>query len=199
MSLSARLEAVAALCPAAPVVVDVGADHGRLAAAVGAIAVERMPHRRGPARARWVVCDGLRAFRAVDVALVAGMGARRIASILAGPCQVRRAAVVQAPDDPGWLRTWAAAHGWRIDAELLTLERDRYYETVRLVPGVETADTDALWVGPRLVTGDHPLREQWLERHIDHIQGVLAAIGSAAPARSAELERRLRRLESWRR
>ena len=43
--ISERIRLLAELCPKIQPIVDIGADHGQVARATGAIAVERMPHR----------------------------------------------------------------------------------------------------------------------------------------------------------
>lgn len=183
---SARHAAIAALVPPAALVVDVGADHGEVAHIVGAIAVERRPHRAGAASVPWVIADGLRPFRHVPVAILAGMGARTIARILvAGPTPDVVVAHVQ--DDPGWLRVWLASHGWRLDAETLAVEGERIVEILRAVPGEESASGPALRQGPRLLEGHHPLREAWLEARIAQVMAVQAAVGHAHLARAEQL------------
>src|SRR5690606_9372760 len=134
----ARREALARLVPPAPLIVDVGADHGHVAHRVGAVATERRPHRAGRGDVPWVVADGLAPFRHVPVAVIAGMGAQTIEGILTrGPRP--DVLVAHAADDPPRLRAWLAAHGWRIDAEALAPEGNRWAEVLRAVPGVEPA------------------------------------------------------------
>ena len=182
--MTERMRALVALCPGG-LVVDVGADHGHVAHALGAIAVERMPHRAGRADVRWVIADGLSAFREVPVAVVAGMGARLIASIVErGPRP--GVLVCHAPDDPAWLRGWLATHGWRIDAELLAEDKRRFAEVIRAVPGTEPATGLVLELGPRLLEGDHPLRSAWLEDRIAYWQGLADRTARVAPAIAAE-------------
>ncbi len=192
--MTPRHEAIVSLVPKArdenEFRVDVGADHGWVARQLGAFAVERLPHRRaGPGQ--WVIADGLSAFADVDLAVIAGMGARRIAKILDGPCRPR--VVIAAPqDDPPWLRTWLAARGWRIDAEAVAPEAGGYAEILRLVDGVETASGVTLRLGPRLL--DLTNREQlelrvlWAEHRAvgcDRIAG-LAPPGSPAYTEAKE-------------
>lgn len=176
-----RLEAIVALARGGGFVVDVGADHGRVAAALGAVAVERMPHRVAGTdpTVRWVVADGLTAFRRVDGAVLAGMGARRIAAILgAGP---RPGWIVaHADDEPGWLRGWLAANGWAIDDEDLVFEKGRFHMLLRAAAGHERADDDALAIGPRLMERRHPLLPAWLA----HERAIL--LHQAAAARPSD-------------
>ena len=185
----ARRRVILDLVPRGRHVIDVGADHGHVAAALGAIATERMPHRRGRTDVRWVVADGLAPFRTVDVAVIAGMGAATIEGILTrGPRPA--VAVLHPPDDPQRLRVWLAANGWCIDAEALAPEGNRFAEVVRAVPGVETATGLTLAYGPRLLAGSDPWLVPHLTHHAEWNEGLAAQVGDKAPAvRDAALER----------
>ncbi|MEM6929586.1 MAG: tRNA (adenine(22)-N(1))-methyltransferase TrmK [Myxococcota bacterium] len=151
--------------------VDVGADHGRIAERIGAIATERMPHRRSTAAVSWVIADGLRAFARVDGAVIAGMGARTIARILTeGPTPGW--AVLHAQDDPVALRHWLADHGFAIEAEGLAEEAGRFAEICRVRPGTEPASGRWLSFGPCLLRDGHPL----LLRHLEELRAYYAAL-----------------------
>lgn len=155
-------------------IVDVGADHGHVAHALGAIATERRAHRRGRPDVPWVVADGLAPFREVPVAIIAGMGAMRIAGILdRGPRP--QVLIAHAQDDPPTLRRYLASHGWRIDAEALAPEGNRYAEVIRAVPGEETATGVELDLGPRLVHTEDP----WLVPHLEHTRRYWSTIAEA--------------------
>lgn len=183
-----------ALCPRAPgwVVVDVGADHGHVAHALGAIAVERAPNRIGRRDVPWVVCDGLAAFRGVDVAVVAGMGARTIAGILARGPRPTRAAVVHAADDPQLLRITLAGQGWRIDAERLAREGRRIVEVMRIVPGDEPSRGLSLRFGPRLLADGDPLLAEHLAAEHRRCAAVADRTAGRDPERHAEYASRAR-------
>ncbi len=184
MSGNARLQAILALCPRDRLVIDVGADHGKVAAALGGIATERALRPGRHPGAPWVVADGLKPFRAVPAAVIAGMGALRILRILdAGPRP--EVAVLHAPDDPPALRCGLARAGWRIDAERLAPEAGRWAEVIRATPGAEPAEGLWLHYGPRLLAGDDP----HLRAHLQHLRrwadGLASRTRDAAPARSA--------------
>ncbi len=154
-------EALAELGPD-PVVVDVGCDHGHVAAELGAIGVERR-RQRLPRRddVPLVVADGLRPFRRVDLAVITGMGAETILGVLdAGPRPT--VAVVHTPERAWALRMGLAARGYRIDAEALAPEARGYAEVTRVTLGEETATGLHLAFGPKLL--DDPL----LLAHITH-------------------------------
>lgn len=182
---AARRRVIAALCPRGGVIVDVGADHGHVAAEVGAIATERHPRRVGRRDVPWVVADGLQPFGQVDVAIIAGMGARTIARILErGPRP--SVVVLHAPDDPPVLRVWLASAGWRIDAEALAPEAGRHAEVVRAVPGREQAEGLWLELGPRLLEGDDP----HLRAHLTHLRRWWSGLAVSTRARAPETHAR---------
>jgi len=191
----ARRRLIVSLVPRGRLVVDVGADHGHVAHALGAIATERQPHRRGRPDVRWVVADGLAPFRHVPVAVITGMGARTIAGILdRGPRP--DVLVAHCPDDPSTLRRYLAAKGWRIDAEGLARENKRFAEVLRAVPGTETATGLTLEHGPRLLEGDDPLLRPWLEHERSHWHAIARATRQRAPEAHAEATRHARFLQA---
>ena len=186
----ARRELLVAMCPSAEFIVDVGADHGHVAHAVGAIATERAPNRAGRGDVPWVIADGLKPFRRVPCAIIAGMGAETIARILQdGPRP--DVAVLHAQDDPPRLRRLLAADDWRIEAEGLAPEAGRYAEVLRVVPGRETAT--GLWLdfGPVLLRGNAPHKPAHLAQLIGHYERLAHTTRHAAPAIHADMEARV--------
>jgi len=128
--------------------VDVGTDHGHVASRLGAIGSERefhrLPQRNDIPR---VVADGLRGFRAVDVAIITGMGPRPILEILsAGPFPTH--AVIHAPQGSHVLRSGLAAQGWMIEMERLAPENNAFAEVIRIRRGAETHSGHTLEFGP---------------------------------------------------
>ncbi|MEQ1566602.1 MAG: tRNA (adenine(22)-N(1))-methyltransferase TrmK [Myxococcota bacterium] len=195
----ARRDLLIALCPRVDgLVVDVGADHGHVAHAVGAIATERAPQRIGRRDVPWVVADGLAPFREVDVAIVAGMGAHTIAKILDRGPRPRVAVVVHAPDDPPELRLWLAANGWRIDEERLAPEAGRFAEVIRAVPGVESATGNELRFGPRLLSGDDPLLPEHLAELEAYHRDLARVTADRAPDKCALFDASATFLRGWR-
>lgn len=189
-----RREILEALCPPGRIRVDVGADHGHVAHALSAIATERAPNRVGRRDIPWVVADGLKPFRHVDVAIIAGMGARTIARILeAGPRP--KAVVLHAQDDPPTLRLWLARHGWRIEEERLAREAGRFAEVLRAVPGEETATGLHLAFGPRLLQSDDPLLAEHLAELWAWHNDLALRTASSAPSKSLEFAERARFLQ----
>lgn len=133
--------------------VDVGADHGWVAEALGCIATERRPNRRARSYDTWVVCDGLDAFGPMGTAVIAGMGAKTIARIISRAPTVQRY-VLHAQDDPPALRRWLAGHGFRIVTEGLAPEARRFAEVVVAEPGDESTAGLELAFGPVLQRRD---------------------------------------------
>lgn len=177
----ARRDLIIAMCPRGGFIVDVGADHGHVAHALGAIAVEREPQRIGRPDVPWVVGDGLSCFRDVDTAVIAGMGALTIAGILErGPAPKR--AIVHAPDDPPTLRQRLDALGWRIVDERLAPEARRFAEVLHIEPGSNNAEGLWLELGPVLLRGDDPN----LRAHLTHLARWYAGIAHATDGRADE-------------
>ncbi len=182
-----RLDRIVAFARQGPApYVDVGADHAYVARALGGIAVERLPGRRAGNDVRWVIADGLRPFREVGTAIIAGMGADRIADILANGPRAHRI-VVHAPEDPHRLRVHLADLGWRIVAEALAHEGRAFAEIIAAVPGKEPTSGARLRVGPFLITGADPLFEAWRAHGIAVRADLLEHVRTAKPVRAQHL------------
>lgn len=156
--------------------VDVGADHGKVARALGGVATERRAHR-AHGTGHWVIADGLVGFGPLGTAVIAGMGAGTISRILAAGPPLQRA-ILHAQDDPPRLRRWLATAGWRIIDEALAPEAGRFAEVVVAEPGVEPAEGFRLDYGPVLIDGDDPHRQAhfaevagWLEGLVQQTAG----------------------------
>lgn len=186
----ARRQVLTRLCPDNTLIIDVGADHGHVAHAIGAIATERAPNRAGRSDVPWVIADGLLPFRHVPCAIIAGMGAETIARILdAGPTP--DVAIVHAQDDPIALRRLVVELGFRIDAEGLAREAGRYAEVLRILPGTETASGMVLDFGPRLLSGSDPHLIPHLTQLIGHFGRIAEHTRGRAPEVHALTEERI--------
>ncbi len=194
-----RRDVLARLCPRNELpIIDVGADHGHVAHAIGAIATERLPGRRGRADVSWVIADGLLPFREVGTAVIAGMGANTISEILTrGPTP--RVAVLHAQDDPPKLRRWLAENGWRITQEALAPEARRFAEVIVARPGVEPCSGPQLELGPRLYADNN---DPHLDAHLEQLSGYWSSIAErtrlAAPEVCANATSRVAWIETWR-
>jgi tRNA A22 N-methylase len=183
--LSQRIQFLADLCPKEGVIVDVGADHGHVAYLTGGIATERQPRRRGRSDVTWVVADGLRPFRNVDCAVIAGMGAKTIEAILAA-APAPGCLVLHTPDDSARVRRYLATHGWRIDAERLAREPRHIAQLLRAVPGTETSAGHELDFGPRLLEGDDPLLREHLTTELARWHHMARVTSGHAHTKHAE-------------
>ena len=168
--------------------VDVGADHGRVAEAIGGFATEIQTDHPRRAGIQWVVMDGLKGLRHVGTAVIAGMGARTIARILQEAPPIEQA-VLHAQDDPPALRRWLAGHGWRITHEALAPEARRFAEIIVAVRGREQATGLELEYGPKLLHGDDPLLRDHLAQLGGHLRRLVAQTAPSPAAHAAHLER----------
>lgn len=130
---------------------DVGCDHGRLARALArrggtVTALDRAPGAlqaaratlEGEPRAEARASDGFDALEpgAVEVAVLAGMGARQILRILdRGAARTPPQLVLQPQSEFPALRRGLRARGWAAAAELAIAERGRGYFVGRWVRG----------------------------------------------------------------
>lgn len=170
--LNPRHKLLVQMCPKVPCIIDVGADHGYVAEQLGAIASERMPHRRGTTMVPWVVADGLKPYKYADAAIIAGMGAAKIIDIIKHAPEIP-ALVLHATDNPAHLRTHLAATGWRICDEQLAPEAKAFAEVIRVERGSETAKGLPLTFGPILTQGRSPMHRahfKLLHAHWSRIQ-----------------------------
>ncbi len=212
-----RLAVVASMIPAGSRVADVGAGHGLLPRrlldrgwATHCIATEKTPERlrhvwRYPAGHRLAPAlelragDGLQVLRAtdrVDVLVIAGLGGRSIAAMLAeAPFDGRM--VLQPQDNAAFLRRCLLAGGWAIVDERPAFERGRYYEILAAEPGQPTGLPDhpvlgldeLIAAGPWLVRSSDPLVRRFWSLQARRLEGILRGL----PAGTAELQVRRER------
>lgn len=179
-----RHMAVLSLTPSVALGVEVGADHGMISAHllqsgicshmivsdISGASLEKarrlfMLHGLEDA-AEFRVADGLDALRDSEAGavVIAGMGARTIASILhRGKDKIGGAALILQPniDLPG-LRRWLMDNGFTIDAERLVRDGRRFYIVLRAVPGVAAYTERELLLGPCLLDERSPLFIEYL-------------------------------------
>ncbi len=207
-----RLAVVASMIPAGSRVADLGTGHGLLprrlldrGLATHCIATEKTPERlrhvrRYPAGHRLAPAlelrtgDGLRALHAsdrVDALVVAGLGGRSIAAMLAAvPFDGR--IVLQPQDNAAYLRRRLLSDGWTIVDEKPAFERGRYYEVMAAVPGSPEGwpahpvlGLDELIVaGPWLVRSRDPLIRRFWSQQAQRLDGILRGL----PAGTATLQ-----------
>lgn len=214
MELAKRLAAAAAYVPAGSVAADIGTDHAYLPIYLveagickRVIATELRP---GPFRSalRKVeehklnhkvdlrLGDGLKVINPYDcdVLVLAGTGGNTIREILSAAPEVLNTVkmlILQPMADPGDLRAWLAANGWKIFDERLVEENGRIYVVIAAVPGCEEVkDAVLLELGPRLAEKKDPLFGRYLETITGQYERALAGMRSSnsAAAREKALE-----------
>ena len=141
--LGARLGALLDAIPPHGAVADIGSGHGVLAAALAArgqrvIATERTPwraealradlSRHGAAAVEVRGGEGMTPIAPgeVEVAVIAGMGGRRVAGILTGAAWLPPTLVLQPIQEPTAVEAWIAGRGLLAEAATV-LERGREY------------------------------------------------------------------------
>ena len=210
--LSRRLQAVASCIPAGVVCIDVGSDHGllpvlllqqgRLERAVAAdIRPKPLSNARrlaeqsgfGPPLFQAVLSDGIGALDvpAGAVVVVAGMGARRICSILSAGGRRLEAAgrlVLQPNSEPGLLRTWLWEHGWGLLREEAVLDRGKAYFVLAAERGRGVAGGDGreAFLGPLLLRSRPPAWLHWLEKRHAALEAAMESSGGRLPEASRQ-------------
>lgn len=212
--LSARLSAIADLCPPGRTVADIGSDHALLPLALlrsgrapRVIAVDLSPgpvaqlralaHRHAGLEAR--AGDGLAPLRPGEAAtlVLAGMGGRLIARILSAAPAVVAAAerlILQPNEDLMWLRGALAELGVALVDQRFTVERGRCFFTDAWAPTAapppSLSGADAL-VGPVLLAApSEGLREglrTFLRDEEARLQAILEKVGQLRPEGAARL------------
>ncbi len=222
MVLAKRLAAVVEYIPSGSIVADIGTDHAYLP--IFLVETGKCPQviatelNLGPYQSagRTVeefklsdqidlrLVDGLKALKPgeVDVLVLAGMGGNTIREILSmAPAvldSVKRL-VLQPMVDPGDLRTWLAAAGWKIIDEKLVEDDGRIYIIIVAEPGREnTKDLLLLELGPRLLEEKDPLLKPYLNNIANRVERVLdelaAAKSNAAIKKTIEMKEKLARI-----
>jgi tRNA (adenine22-N1)-methyltransferase len=224
MKLTPRLQAIAELIPPGSVVADIGTDHGYLPVY---LLLERISHRavaadvnRAPLeQARETVAafnclqkidlrlgDGLHVLReedGIDTVVMAGLGGRTIAGILAeGRDRLNSVnrLILQPMNEAGYLRHFLAGNGYAISQETLVMEGSRLYEIMVAIPGRERErDRFRLSLGPRLLEGKPPLLPMLLNEKIRKLRimhnSLLKARKEDVSEKLSAVEKELRCLE----
>lgn len=202
VKLPARLLGVAGLVPEGAVVADIGTDHALLP--VYLVTTGKCPRviasdvRPGPLEAARATVRAFGVERHVelrlgfglavlqpheaDAVVIAGVGGHSIAAILERSPAVRdsvRRFVLQPAKGAAFLRRWLADHGFRLVAEELAREGNRFHEAMAAEAGREEVAHPllrelGLEVGPRLWEGRHPLLRSFLEDKLDRCRRILA-------------------------
>ena len=219
MALSARLDAILRLLAPCRMLADVGTDHGLLPIAAvtrglaeHAIAADlraaplRSARRNidaagASAQVTLVEGDGLRALdpHPVDAVVMAGVsGALMVRLCTEAPEVLARIEqlVVQPNSEAHLVRAWARAHRWRLTAERIVEEGDRFFvvcafgpfapgtssDSAYAVPGWVESELDV--VGPLLLARKDEVTRRWCRRQRDRIRGL---VREGAPGLGSEL------------
>lgn len=198
--LSHRLREVAAYVPKGAKLLDVGSDHAYLPIflmeqhkIIGAIAGEVVtgPYKSavknvslsGFSDAIEVrLADGLAAFSPSDKVTaisICGMGGRLIAEILqAGKEQLSgvERLILQPNNREDDLRKWLSANGFRIVAEKIMTENDKYYEIIVAEPGNQELSAMELRFGPYLFQEKSAIYKAKWQREMDKLTYALSCI-----------------------
>lgn len=197
MKLTPRLQAIAELIPSGSVVADIGTDHGYLPVyllleqisqrAVG-VDINSAPLDQARETVAAFNClqkidlrlgSGLHVLNdddGVDTVVIAGMGGRTIAEILADGrdklTHIQRM-VLQPMTEAGYLRLFLAQNGYAIVQETLVMEGKRLYEIIVASQGKEVeTDLFRLTFGPRLLEKQPPLLPILLQEKIRKLRIV---------------------------
>lgn len=198
--LSKRLLKVASLIEKGKKVADIGTDHAYLpiylvdqGISAKVVAIEANP---GPLKvaekninksgyADKILLrsgDGLTPLRPgeVDIAVLAGMGASNIISILEKSRDVAShldSIIMQPMTETQDLRLYLQTHCYKLIDEELVYEDGRYYEILVAKPGIgKKYDAIMLEIGPLLIKKKHPLLVGFLEEKISHYKKVLKSL-----------------------
>ena len=210
ISLSKRLEAIAALIPEDGGVADVGTDHGYIPVWLlqngfqGRIvatdihseplsSAERTAQKCGLYdKIEFFLCDGLTGVdgTGIKTVVVAGMGGETIISVLSAcPWAIQgRTLILQPMSKPELLRGWLVENGYSISGE--TLVRDGViYVLITASQGFSSPLSAAERLTGRfeLISGD-PLFPKKLEGHIARSERVISGLSVSAAVDSPLLE-----------
>lgn len=221
LSLDERLRQALFLAEPCELCADVGADHGRLSAAllqsgrarrvlvsdVSAPSLLKAKTLLGGLglsdRAAFVVADGLHALEALEGAapqhvFILGMGGQTLSRILQEGRSLLRGAtlVLGAQTDLPLLRETLCQIGYRIRREIVVEENRRYYILTRCTPALEgepVYDERELLLGPMLLQERPPLWRPVLQRREKLLTDALAAMKDAegVPAQKEAYQREL--------
>lgn len=226
MKLAKRLAALAAHIPVGSVAADIGTDHARLpvfliksgrCGKVIAVELNRGPFQSAaervsehclPKRIDLRMGNGLSVLKPGEagVIILAGMGGNTIREILAaapGVLSMTDRLVLQPMADPGDLRRWLAANGWKISDEELVEDRDRIYVIIVAEHGMEyTSNPLLLELGPRLLEKNDPLLGTYLELVINSYRkvssGLSASRNGTVREKARDLEEKIRMIQEVR-
>lgn len=198
--ISQRLERVGAFVPQGARLLDVGSDHaylpiylmqqGRIEAAIAGEVVEgpfqsaskNVTAQGLDQQIEVRLADGLAAFEPtdqIDAIVIAGMGGRLIADILAGG-QEKLASVqcliLQPNNREDELRGWLAENGFAIQTEDLLEEAGKFYEIIVAGAGQQVLTDQEKRFGPFLLQDQSPVFKAKWQKELQKHEKSLAKI-----------------------
>ena len=199
-NISKRLGKVASFVPQGAKILDVGSDHAYLPIylmqqrrIVSAIAGEVVdgPYQSAVAnvadnglsdKISVRLANGLAAFDEkdqIDVIIIAGMGGRLIADILANGsaklASVKRL-ILQPNNREDELRRWLCGHDFQIIEETLVEENGKFYEIIIAEQGKQVLNADQERFGPYLMRKQSAIFQDRWQREADKLEKALAKI-----------------------
>lgn len=229
LSLTPRLKQVARLVIPGNAIVDVGTDHayipiylvqsGVISRAIATdihqgpynIAKNKVKAYRLEGKIEVRLGDGLKPVTPgeAQVAVIAGMGGLTIRDVLhRSPRVVQQLdqLVLQPMTAPDEVRKWLAQNGWRLAAEHLVKEEDKYYQIVSAVRGEQTwpsGENNLAWqLGPLLIDRGDELLAEYIEKLLSVNRNLLASLSRVNTAkgfaRVEELKEEINELEELR-
>ncbi|MCM0582193.1 tRNA (adenine(22)-N(1))-methyltransferase TrmK [Weissella diestrammenae] len=209
LNLSKRLALVASFVPDNARLADIGSDHAYLPAnlllnqriafgiagevAPGPLAnVEHEVHKahlESKLIAR--LGDGFAAIQpddAIDTVVIAGMGGRLIADILASGHEQEQnyqRLILQPNTDVLVVRAWLQANGYALIDEAIVYEDHHYYEVLVAEPGESHFSDIELHFGPYHLKRQNSVWQQHWHDELERIQHILVRLQAAKKAESA--------------
>lgn len=219
MQLSHRMQRVSDLVTPGICLADIGTDHGyipiemvrqgRVRRAL-AMDVRKGPLLRAQENIRRYglteqietrLSDGAAALKPgeADRVVIAGMGGGLVVRILtegAAVFDTVQELVLQPQSELSRVREFLQEHGYRIEAEDMVLDEEKYYPMMRAVHGsMEPLPLEEALYGPLLLKSGNPVLRQFLEKEQKSFeairQGLQRETGENARKRLEEIEERL--------
>ncbi|GFG41537.1 tRNA (adenine(22)-N(1))-methyltransferase [Streptococcus canis] len=217
--LSNRLAQVATYVPKGAKLLDVGSDHAYLpiflvetnqisAAIAGEVvkgpyesALKNVTQSGFADHIQVRLANGLAAFEEADgvtAITICGMGGRLIADILeAGKEKLQgiERLILQPNNREDDLRTWLSANAFKIVAETIMTENDKYYEIIVAEPGQQALSARDLRFGPFLGQAKSAVFVSKWQREVDKLQYALSCVPETNRQDCAAIQQKIQQIE----
>lgn len=183
ISLSKRLDTVAALVPKCEVCADIGCDHGLLSAYLLQAGIAQkviltdiskkslqkastLFKQQGlTGKAEFYLADGLRGVREpIDCAVISGMGGREIIKIISDSGFAADTYILQPMKNADILRIFLADNGFMVIYDRCLLQEDKFYDIIKAKKGSDKLTKREIMFG----------RTNLLDMHTDFIRYLCA-------------------------